>query len=1630
MPKGVGIMQCPRCAYQNQATTVQCPRCRGTYPHAELEEIGHLRYTHDRLDHWWTDGTLPARLAQHLIALIDAETRALQQRLAPAAPAAQIVAGPVPDDLATALVTEVARHPVSAHGAALAAPPATATVPLVARPPAGSQPAPARAAQPAKPAKPPRPAFSWRQVGVYLLSERTLNALLGLGAFLILAAAVVISTVNPTGLAPLPHLAAMLCTTLVFYGAGAFVQQRLRLMHTGAVLLAIGAAFVPLDLWTLGRDILILDPRSIWVLASVVCLPLYLASHLWLRDRAFALLTAVAGVSLVLSLTHTLGIAPIWGGTGLIVLSIVYLALGHRLRRDWEHLCWALFWTAQIAVPAAMASLLALRFVPTLSSSFPPAVWVDVLGAHPGASLDYAVGAAWWLGVAFYALAARLFAHRGYAFAAAWALPAAYLFTLTRAPFGAAWYGPWLAILAAAYLAFGRGVQRLPVGVTRPGLGQLLQQPVYQVCLVLSLVAGLWPAVTLTGAFVSPAEALSLWLLVGVYAAAACTFRHVAFRYVAAYLIPVALALTPAHYIARLPDMPSLGIAALAACYLLFGRFALGMARLGDRTASYLAVAREPVCQVAWLLTLVAALWPAVTASAASGVEVATLLAVALLYGGAAFLLGQRAWAHVAAYLLPVAGGLAMARLGLDDGATILGWALQALALLAAAEVAARRAGEGRRPLLPTVIGLGQWRSRFASPLFSVAYAATLPAIAIGLGQGAALSHMPATGIAGLLLVVAVYAASSPLRRTSVPLYPATWLFLAPFSALAAHAYDWAGWGLTLPHEARLLALLGLGYLALAGIVDRARGHYARPLYLAAYALLALGIALGAGDRAVTVQTMGLAVLGCAYSALLVHRGKHPSSSWLVACLCSGAATWVLDAAEMLFQYLAVWLFPVWLLLLQSLRQPAPAPADYGMALALLAPLYAALGLGSERIHAAYRLPWLLGGFALSALGPLLALPDPTLRVAALAVSISLYVAAALQSRRHEWLWLAALLGPVLLLEIIYGFGDPARAYGIALVALSLGYGALGLVVQRRGLRERPKPFALPFLAIGQALCVLGLVLAVATGDTGLVLIGFCLGALHYAAAAAVSRRGEFAAPLAISLAVVYVCALLRSPLPVSGYGLGLLPGLVAFLVMGEVFRRVTAGAGRVAERSAQLSAWSTPSNAILHLGVVASFTLSGLGDGSETLTWWGLTALYLALAALRRRPGPLYPAIGLALASYLATASLLAPGTSAIVLVSWLTAPVWLLFCLAHALGRAHSGAGTVAPWHLRWSGRAGADPWARPLLVWGAVVLVYSAVRGGIELPAVAPLELAVTVSYAILLAGFSLLWQSRSLVWMGIALAALACQETLALAAVSAASQPVYWAGAAMIACLAGSGLRRLPGLSAGLWAVPLLQAAVAASALAICLAAGNLAHGRLALQPLAATLAVIGLAALTEGIAGRQPHLRYLGLGLLNGGYICELLFRQVGEPQTFALPLGLTLLLAAYLEWRRGAARARTVLEIAALLIILGTTLVQGCGGLGVGSARFGYDTFLLLESVAVFGLGAVLRWKRTFFAACAAIVADVVILLADPLRAMGTWYLMAIIGCAMIGLVVFLEQRRQQIPLWIDEVRVRLESWD
>ena len=423
-------MKCPCCGDAGPNQRVSCRTCRQVFESDDADRFNHLEFMLGRLDLWRANQILPEETVQRAIDLTTGELNFLQAKfgnISSAAPTSS--SGPTAPTRYTSAAAAAAsreakqsaafKHGTSATdinnqadtGAAVSAPvPGSQAGGHVASHPASvsrklNLPRPVAPPRPPQPTGPP---FSWKQVGLYLISERVLNGLLAIGAFLILSAAVVISTVNPTGLTPLPHLGMMLATTAVFYIAGILVERKLKLTQAGAALLAIGAAFIPLDTWTLGAQILHVANGANWLVASMACLPLYLASYLTLRSRSFAVLTAVAGMSLVLAIDHQVGVPTAWIAEGILPLAIAYLLIGYRVQRDSNALAWALFWTAQVATPVVMAYLLAAKILPDTALDGLPSGLRTALLAQRGAALEYAAGAAWWLGTVFYLVAGRV----------------------------------------------------------------------------------------------------------------------------------------------------------------------------------------------------------------------------------------------------------------------------------------------------------------------------------------------------------------------------------------------------------------------------------------------------------------------------------------------------------------------------------------------------------------------------------------------------------------------------------------------------------------------------------------------------------------------------------------------------------------------------------------------------------------------------------------------------------------------------------------------------------------------------------------------------------------------------------------------------------------------------------------------------------------------------------------------------------------------------------------------------------------------------------------------------------------------------------------------------------------------
>lgn len=1780
-------MNCPTCSYQSPFKdwvlvldgdlVVRCPQCMQAFDADRLENLEHLNYLRRRLNEWQAEGSLPTVVASRLLGITDQEVvdikRALSLLAAPseaaveAAPIAEAVPSTaefgspseaITGSAAAPSVSPAEAQPVAAspeaapvvvpawvpstitrtdatHAAGAALARATAPLPRVER---ATGPAPA----------PVRPAFSWTDLGNFLLSERTLNGLLALGAFLILASSVVISTVNPTGLSPLPHLTAVMATTAVFYGAGYFVRQRLSLSRTGTTILAIGAAFIPLDIWTLGQPQLLNWERgAMWLAASAVCLPVYFGSHALLQDRTFAILTAFAGASLVLSGFSALFVPLEWGLCALGLLAIAYAVLARRLPEGWAELAWACFWASQVAMPLVMGSLMAAKYF--------PGVWELVATRPPGGLYEYAIGGGWWIGTAFYFLCSHLYRERRYEYLGAWSLPFAYVFTLTKAPWDGSWYNVCLAALAFGYLALGH-LRLLRDGDSQPSLGAIIASPSYQVGCVVALAAALWFSASLESAIAT------LYTLAATYMLAAYLVRHVAFRYVAAYLVPVAVAVTlqkldllglvwfqaswhnlgfallAAAYVlvahvalrvgrtaratthpyvslaaepvlqvallltivaalwpyqvleSRIPmlyvvtgtyalaayllsllecryvaaymlplavgfsleKVGALGLAwlerpwhglafgALAAGYLLFGRFALRGWRQESGRDRYAALRAEPVFQVALGLTVVSALWPGAQLEA----QAPTFFLLAGVYGAAAFLLKQRPWAYVSISLLLVTFAFALSVLRLGNDGRTLSWALVSAALLAAAETAVRRTAEARRPLPWTAVGIGPWRSRFGSPLFLGGYVSGLIALGYGLVQSwnapaaAGARQLTWEITAALLVLVAVWVASAVTRRASFFLYLATWLFLIPFVSTASLAFAHLGLPWSEAEGARLVAVLGVGYLTIGLVTDRARGHYAKPIYLGGYALSLAPMFFSALDRTVNAQVVGLSVAVCAASAWLVHRGLHPSYEWVVARLFRDPMSVAHRAARSLFLYLAAGLFPVGLVLAMSLLDPLPEAAHYGIVLSVLAPIYGLLGLLLRRVRAEYRLPMYLVGYAVSAIGPLVATPDATLRCLALAVSIGFYIASCAVSRQSGWLYLVAVLTPVLAWQATYRFAMADRFFDLGLVSIGLLYACVGVVLHHGGIKGLAQPirglvttYALPFFTVGYMMGALGLAVA-ANQERPLLLAAFALAALHYGGSALAFRQSVFGYPLAGAIAVVYVVGMTMTPLDARYYGLGLLPGIAAFLAIADSFRRrslpeVSAEQGWAGRLG--LDSWAMPFYLVLYTGTVAVPLLSAGERGTWAIAWWSAAAVYGASVTLVRHPAWLYPTIGAALVGYVATFYVFLPDLGVPDAMATLIVPAGLLFCGAHILvGRPRPS--QSFPWPFLGSRRAPVRRWTTPLLLYALLVVGVSTL-GSIVDPGAG---LRTTVAYTLLFATVGTVWGGRGEVWSSITFAVIAHEQALRLSKVALSDQPLLWAVSALILVVLSIAIRAdargwLELLR--IWKQPLNLASAGIATAALLASLGFALVNQTLSQATAATTAVSGLTLVAQGFQRRERLLGYLGVAIVEAGYMIELLRFEVGQPQAFALPAGVYLLAVAFLEWRRGTgAGIKGVLEVAGLALLAGVSLLQAVGFLGAGADRYAYGAFLFVESLALFGLGAMLRWTKLFFGGAIVLVADVGILLADPLRSMNTWYLAAIVGLLMVALVVFVEQKRKQIPAWLDEWRARLETWD
>lgn len=187
-------------------------------------------------------------------------------------------------------------------------------------------------AVPASPAPPAVPFLDrlWRT----LLSERTLQALLFLGIFLLFSAALSFVIWGWEEFSAPLRVAIPTGFTGLFFGLGWYVRNKTHLYRSGIALSAIAALLIPIDFYTIYVNFNIPADYGpfFWLITSIMCLAAYSVITLLIRSRFFGYLVGVAAGSTVLALVELghqeLGLSLDWRTAGLSVLSLglIFLA--------------------------------------------------------------------------------------------------------------------------------------------------------------------------------------------------------------------------------------------------------------------------------------------------------------------------------------------------------------------------------------------------------------------------------------------------------------------------------------------------------------------------------------------------------------------------------------------------------------------------------------------------------------------------------------------------------------------------------------------------------------------------------------------------------------------------------------------------------------------------------------------------------------------------------------------------------------------------------------------------------------------------------------------------------------------------------------------------------------------------------------------------------------------------------------------------------------------------------------------------------------------------------------------------------------------------------------------------------
>jgi hypothetical protein len=904
-----------------------------------------------------------------------------------------------------------------------------------------------------------------------------------------------------------------------------------------------------------------------------------------------------------------------------------------------------------------------------------------------------------------------------------------------------------------------------------------------------------------------------------------------------------------------------------------------------------------------------------------------------------------------------------------------------------------------------------------------------------------------AQGLAAVFVVLA-----ARLYRSRWPLYLEPALAFFPLTLFfIAYGLQIFGVPLTSAQFGLVWSALAITHLLVAIGLDRNKVRYSHGLYVGGYALIGFALlwSVLTGDRVINLYALAIAIVVSLASHTLAHYGHHRSFGDLIHFIWpyqKRPASVLQRAARTAFLFFAAYAAPVWLA--QFMAHLDVPLAWCGLGLALAAPIYVAFGLAARRVRVEYTWPLYSAGYALTAIGAMVAFDDLVIAIYVLALNTVVYAVSAYLFRQPFWLYLANALVPIVaLLTLAHNNALTAPWVSGIFMALAFAYFGLGQLFNRRKTSEVSKdfgslnPFALSFYAPGYLLSAIAL--AVASGERILAIEVYSAGVILYALSAWAFRESIFLYPAAWLAAVPYYLGMTLTIIQPGWYGLGWLPLIVGYIALGRfVFHKRPLGGlgvwvqgGKGVRDSASLphshapipffTHPATPFYLLAYALSVSMMVLSQSDPLTFTLALAAGAVLYFASAALFRRPAWLYPALLAAHVALMSYFTINPSGRPAQYITLPFLGMTWLVALVGYIFSR-RQGEGEKGKSGLLVSLSPGlryllTPSWSQPFLIFAALDVVFwqAAALGRYET------AIIVAVGFAALSGLLAMLWLDGLMPYATIGFFLLAAGYYASWAQTPLADSFARLGGIGFGMYLLARIIERTRQTRLDVWIRPLTNSALILAGLAVVATLPFITS-----QPTAAAFALAFAGALYLAVAyrGRYYRLGYTAMAMLQVAWALLLIVGGVAEPQLYAIPAGLYFSGVGFLERHRGRKWFALVVENFGLAVLLLTSFIQS-----LDSAQgFWYFVLLLVESLLVIWWGAARRLKIPFFVGLAAsalnVAAQVVVLI--NVYDVNRWILIFGVGILLVSAAVFVERQRVRIIAKAQEWRVALEAWE